>query len=116
MVSLLPATSAHAGMQTHSSMHIRLMQSCSKFPALRANWLKLAERDETKSKVKAEEGGKKRRRERTARGNTRVHKPTGFRWISSQEEIFHSQKLLHWVLKLSGKIKQALLSIFIPIY
>lgn len=58
-----------------------------------ANWLQLIETDdEWKSKVRTEER-EKTRREKREKGNVGVHKPTGFRWISSEEEIFHSLSL-----------------------
>lgn len=66
--------------------------------------------------MKAEKKERKRR-ERKEQGNSRVHKPAGFRWISLEEQIFHSlsQKLLQWVIKLTGKTKWAFLSFFLSL-
>ncbi len=85
-------TCKHPPTHTHTHSHT---QTFSKFPALRANWLQLAQRDNRrKSKVKAEKKDRKKREKRE--GNSRVLKPAGFRWILSEEQIFHSvsQKLL----------------------
>lgn len=58
--------------------------------------------------MKAEE--RKNEEKGESKENSRVHKPIGFRWISSEVQIFHSlsnsqKNLLHWVLKLSGRTK-----------
>lgn len=113
VASPLPATSAvfpHMQackhMQTHT-WYNKHMQSFSKFPALKANWLQLAQGDnKRKSKVKQEEREKEEGEKK--QGNSRVHKPTGFRWISSKEQIFHSftktpsVMCLNWMEKQSG--------------
>lgn len=75
-----------------------------KFPALRANWLQVAQRDnESKSKVRDKKRkGEKRTQECISR--------KGFRWISSEEQIFHtvSQKnSFSKELKPTGKTKRA---------
>jgi len=95
-------TRRHAGTskRTHTQAPTDLYtntQTFRKFPALRANWLKLAQRDnERKSKVEAEEKESMRKEQ----GNSREHKLKGFRWISSEEQIFHpvSQNLCQLVL------------------
>lgn len=76
--------------QSLPTFHAHKDKSFRKFPALTTNWLQLAQKDnERKSKVKVKEK-ERNRRERTDEGNSRVGKPTGFRWISSDEKIFHS--------------------------